>query len=270
MRKLLFILFLGVFTSCENPFIGFGDETIIVVDIPDEEVPEEEEEEEEPPVDNFNCLDSVILKSQAEVDAFGLQQCEEIGGLWIEEIDGPINNLLKLNSIKKINGYLHIKNTSLFNFQGLDNLKTITGTLLIQDNSKLFIVNGLQNTTSITEISIINNDGLTSVEALNSLSSLRNLTIIGNPDLVELDGLHNLKTIEFHLLIQDNITLLNINSFDNITQAKNITLAGNNLLSNFCAFKSLIRSSGFTGDFITQQNLFNPTEQDVIDGNCSL
>ncbi|AOW20891.1 hypothetical protein LPB138_09500 [Urechidicola croceus] len=265
-------MFLACLFSCLNPHIGFGDDILnadfVVVDNPIEEEPEEEEEVIIEPV--FDCSQTVFLKSQAEVDAFGLEGCPEVENLWIEEIDGPIFNLHKLTSLVKINGFLSIQDTSISDFEGLQNVTQLNGSLLIEHNPELFVVFGLQNITRLTELSIINNEGLTSIFSLNGLTSLRNLTIRENNALTELEGLQNLKSVEQHILIQENNFLSNIYDLDNIINANNISIMGNDRLTDFCPLKNLLQSTNFTGDFITNFNGYNPTYEDVVTGNCSL
>lgn len=270
MKKTVFILFALLCYNCADPLIEFGEETVFndvkVIIINHEEENQEEEEEEETIND---CLEAVILRSQQEVNEFGARNCEIIGSLWIQDIDGPITSLSALSSITTIEGYLRIRDTSLQILLGLENITTINGSILLEENEKLTLLSGLQNVRyGVTELSIINNSRLTSVFSLRSITTLRNLTLKGNNALTELDGFEKIETIENQLIVQDNITLLNINSLKNVQNATNFSFTGNSYLKNFCGLTTLLQSANFNGSFTTILNGFNPTKEDIISGNC--
>lgn len=107
MRNAIFIIVLLVFVSCEDPFVGYRDYTVleeVLYDVGEEENNSEEDVTEDDDVEEvvFECNQSVILKSQAEVDAFGQLNCSEVGDIWIEEIDGTITNLKSLKRLMEI------------------------------------------------------------------------------------------------------------------------------------------------------------------------
>ncbi len=137
--------------------------------------------------------------------------------------------------------------TNFSNLNGLSSLTSIGGSLFI---SKII---GLKNLTDFTNLTTVGHDimlsynqGLTSI-GLDSLSSIGNSLFINlNEDLIDLDGLTNLR--------------FNGGKPD-------LSILNNAKLRDFCGIKPLL--SDFTGTFSVMSNFYNPTQQNILDGNCS-
>lgn len=144
-------------------------------------------------------------------------------------------------------------------------LRVIAGRLLIQFTPNITDVAGFRSLVSIgtneaaDELVIRGNQNLTTLNGLQALNYVaRRVGIRQNPSLASLEGINNLRIIG-----EKTIT---IGTCGNATQ-------GNPLLTNYCALKGIINSIGISNlsgaSCIDSFSSFNPSFQDIIDGNCS-
>ena len=110
-------------------------------------------------------LGDKYFSSQAQIDDFGTtySYCTDIA----------LRNVI-------------IQGTNITNLDGLANVTSITGNLLIQNNSQLTNIDGLVSVISISGyLTIENNTELTNLDGLENLSSIsRNLFIVNNSQLM--------------------------------------------------------------------------------------
>ena len=69
-------------------------------------------------------------------------------------------------------------------------------------------------------------------------------------------------------LEQINIKLANLDGLINVAGANSIRITSNATLKDFCGLTKLINGGGLTGNFSVSSNGYNPTMQDIMDGNC--
>ena len=117
-----------------------------------------------------------------------------------------------------------------------------------QDDFQTFIDNGY--TKVIGNITIL--DEVTSLQPLISLRIIEGDVIIMDTDLQTLDGLENLEQITGSLSITSNMS--------QGMPIQNIV--------DFCALQNLFTNGTF-GQVTIQDNGYNPTVQNIIDGNCT-
>ena len=148
------------------------------------------------------------------------------------------------------NGSITLTTQEEINEFGTNNYKLINGDLIIDENQtihNIVFIDKLSSITTITGSLKINN----MYNWLDIPSGFKNLTSIGR------------------LTISNNWGILDLNGLSNISNCKGaITITNNNELSSFCGIKSLIQNVAFTSTFTAKENFYNPTKQDVIDGNC--
>ena len=134
---------------------------------------------------------------------------------------------------------------------GLLNYTTITGSLTISDPENEQHITNLDPLISLTHI-----DG--------------NLNINNNPHLTDLSGLNNLTKIGSiagagKLYIQNNLSLTHLNGLENLTSSYGTSeISNNESLVNFCGLIN------FTSNLTIYDNAYNPTLEDIQNGNCSL
>lgn len=189
---------------------------------------------------------SLTLTTQGQIDAFFYT--EVTGNLTIQGTG--ITNLDGLSSLTKTGGYLNINGVSnITNLDGLSNVSEITTYLYLQTNANLTDISGLSKITTSQYVYIYNNDKLVSLDGMNGLQSVttnNGLRIIENNVLTDISALSNLTSVSGPLMIQNNYAL-----------------------EDFCVLTDVLTNNGVTGAFSVSGNSYNPTKQQVIDGNCS-
>ena len=208
-----------------------------------------------PKITSLECFSNIkeldgacsITENNALSSLKGLNQITTIGGnLTITQNKG-LNNIFDLSALTTVEGSLTVSNNPLLtNLNGLSQLKTISGAIFILDNDNLFDINALQTLSSFSgELYLNLNSNLRNVDGLTGLTGIKRLQIVHCDALKNLDGLANLSSVDGTVLIQSN-----------------------DLLDDFCGLTNLI-NKGFSGDYSVAGNLFNPTMQNIIDGNCN-
>ena len=175
-----------------------------------------------------SCLpEGITFTTQADIDNFQTNHpgCNEIEGEVI--ISGSdITNLNGLSNLMSVGGNLIIiKNDLLSNLSGLDALTYVDGYLEIGDvgdegNPVLTSLTGLESLTSTgAGMSIRFNPVLTSFDGLENLISLGSggfLLIQVNDALTDLTALSNLTTVGGSLRVEDNASLTSLAGLENI------------------------------------------------------
>lgn len=244
---------------------------------------------------------NIELFTQEEVNDFGANNYTHITGyLFIGKLDNSqssIYDLSALHALKSIGStFIIIDNPLLPNLNGLENLEFIGGNFLIDDNpmlthiqslSKLTAINdylgiydndqlinldGLENINSIQkELGISSNKSLENINSLAGLSSVGgNITITDNRILQDFD-LQNLTIIHGQLMISNNFEITNLDGFSGLTSIEGgLSIQLNYLLQNFCGLSNVFIGGQFNGFYTVSWNAFDPTQQDLKNGNCSL
>ncbi len=252
-------------------------------------------------LDGFNNLTSVfdliLSNNNALWDLSGLSQLVAINDK-LEIFSCPmIPNLNWLSNLTTIGNSLYIRYcTSMTDIDGLSNLKNITGQyrfFLLSHNTALKNLNGLRNlNTTIFRLELGYNLSLLNIEGLENINVTNTLSIHDNPILTTLTGVESITKLSDELFINDNNSLIDIEGLNNIVMAKEIHLyrngslssleglnnlssnwktdiQGNNQLTDFCALRNLFLTAPPTV-YYAAYNAYNPTKQDIIDGNCRL
>jgi len=204
-------------------------------------------------LDGFNKLTSVAIY----LTISGNDSLPNLGGFL------SLNEVGKNGDRDDFGRSLNISgNRVLGNVSGLQNLTTVGGNLVISNNDMLTNLHGLKNLNSVGtnggfyyrygNLEIYNND------ALNNLDSLQNLTIVGR-----------------HLIVQDNDVLTNLNGLKNLTSVGYVNFPGDlhvntnlalNDLYDFCGLHKLLSNNGLIGAFDVDNNGFDATKLQIIDG----
>ncbi len=217
------------------------------------------------------------LTTQQEVEEFGANNYDLIDG-YLQIGDSIVTNtsivdLQTLSSISAINGNLSFSgNNALNSLQGLDNVTSVGGRLFITGNELLQNLDGLNSIGSVgINIFIISNPQLQNMEGLSSITTLgEHIKINSNAALSSVEGFRNITEIPGGMEIRGNFTLTSLEGFNNLTSvAHSLRINLNGELANFCALETLFKTEGVGEDYIVFGNEINPSEQEIIDGNCS-
>ncbi|RMB63908.1 hypothetical protein EAX61_00550 [Dokdonia sinensis] len=218
---------------------------------------------------------NVVLLTQQEVDDFTSNDYSSINGyLFIGEQNNSnnISDISGFSSLNSINGDvngngLRINNSQLNSLEGFDNLQSIDGGISLANADNLNDISQLANITNIRNIQIFNCDNLTSLFGLHNIQTANNVSIVNNSNLLSLD-LTNLSSTT-NLEISSNEILPQLSGLSNLNNVNNLSIIQNSLLGDFCDLNNLIDNSGISGTYSVFSNQYNPTLQDLIDGNCS-
>jgi hypothetical protein len=201
-----------------------------------------------------------------------------------------LSSLTGLHNIESVNSLHILNNDQLTSLSGLDNLTSIPSFIHISSNDALVSLEGLENLTSINHFLLTYNDSITSLSALESLTDLYFLLVNNNDALINFEGMEQITSIAA-LAIVDNNALESLNGLQNITTVMDsqYSLAlsvgvrptfvtntsetepgPNPNLVNLCGLQNVF-ANGNASSFQTaiENNAYNPTLQDFIDGNCS-
>lgn len=154
-------------------------------------------------------------------------------------------------------------NESLSSLTGLNGLEEVLS-LEIQNNPKLTDLLPLKNLDQVfVNLNIGNNGELRSLLGLEFLTLVDNFNISGNALLTDLGSLQSLVSLS-DLSIADNPALTNLDAFDGISQMDRCNINRNASLSDFCGIANI----DIKVNFQASDNAFNPTEEDLANGNC--
>ena len=191
----------------------------------------------------------IFLFTQEEVDNFinAYPSCEFITGDLI--IGGTVNDISKLNKIKRIDGSLVIMETeitTIANFEGLD---FILGDLYFEHNDSLEAIEGLNQLTNVGGDLVIStkNGGLKTISGFEKLERIGgNFTVSRNEDLTSFTGFSSLVNAEGWFTISDNERLPNLPDFDSLKLiGNNLTIENNSsltIIDGFAQLESIMRS----------------------------
>jgi len=245
------------------------------------------------PCDTSVCQGDVILRTQAEVDAFcGCAVIEgDLAIGFLGQTNGGIAtpptdilNISSLRKLKKVNGTLIVGKTQLINLNGLKNLEEVFSTFIIGANPKLENLEGLEKLRRVGSIFLVKWNHL--IENLNDLKSLRSIyglelwgdnindisifsnlesTTINQLDILNceritsLNGLEQIDSIKGSATIAANDKLENIDALKGIKYVKSLTIADNPTLNNCCGVVHLIDNEidngTIEGDLVAVRNL---------------
>ncbi|MAT89080.1 MAG: hypothetical protein CMC35_00190 [Flavobacteriaceae bacterium] len=236
------------------------------------------------------------------VDLSGLEQLIEVGSFVVFD-NHDLTGISSLSQLNTIGDDLRIIGTAIESLNGLENVTNVPGAFVVKD-TQITTLQGIENLTEVGELYIVANSQLQHIDALSSLNSiynliqiydnpslenlagLNNLTVLDltdpsgdgpgyiiislNPSLTDLQGLENLTEFNGVLTIRDNYSLNSIKQLASLTRLKDFLYINNNTkLEDFCVLTPLFLSGNGPDVFSTVGNAYNPTKQDIIDGNCS-
>lgn len=133
----------------------------------------------------------------------------------------PITDFSGLESLVKIDGDLGIRSRHLQNMDGLNNLATIGGNLLIEHSSELVNIKGLNNLTNVGgDVEILSNSSLSAIDGFAKLKTIEGaLRLTENEFLETVNGMKNLATIGENLSVGRST---NLKKIDGLTKLYSI------------------------------------------------
>lgn len=188
--------------------------------------------------------------------------------------DGPLKSITGFKSLKTVGAMFTIGGKNLTDISGFTNLESIGQDLRIMTTG-LTGLGGLAKLTSsgLNEnrlISIADNTKLTSLTGLASITNIVGIYVARNPELLNLDGLEKVKAMRYGMTIGQNDKLSNLNGLSNVDGAiTNITINENKVLKNLCGITKVVKAGAISGGYYVTNNAYNPTQPQIIAGQCS-
>jgi hypothetical protein len=238
-------------------------------------------------LENLVSVGGVFIQSNPSLESLAaLSNLTEVDGILSVVGNNALTSLNGLNGITTAGSFGVISNQSLTSIDAMQSLSTV-GRLVISNNISLNSIAALSNITTATSIQIIYMPLLTSLEGLNQLTTVTFLRISYNDGLTNLAELSNLVSAPEGISIGGNDALTSLDGLENLTTCNWVLIgrdldfdvindAPNQSLVDYCALQNLFTNgtyvdpptSIFNGVEIVN-NPFNPSIQDIIDGNCS-
>ncbi|MDG5490597.1 T9SS type A sorting domain-containing protein [Psychroserpens sp. SPM9] len=177
-----------------------------------------------------------VFSTQEELDLFASENYEGIEGNLALVFTG-ITDLSELSTLESVSGSIVIRqNTAVESLYGLHNVAYIGNDLIIDGNQVLGNLDGFEGLSSIGgNLQILNNSQLSSIEGLRDLREITGfLEIISNSVLTSLDGLNSIETIG-----TANGALGDCGPSSGVENAS-LTVACNNILEDCCLINRLL------------------------------
>lgn len=171
---------------------------------------------------------------------------------------------------------IHVNSHSLLSIEALSGLVALES--FVCSNSLLTSLESLEGITNLRALSLFNNEYLESLEGLENLTEVKSLIIDGNDALssiAQLSGVTKMKAgpgeDHAYMRIDSNGSLESLEGLQNINIfVGDLDIHSNNVLKDLCALQSLLAAGEFTYPTIIEDNYYNPTPDDIIEGNCSI
>ncbi|WP_299683070.1 hypothetical protein [uncultured Dokdonia sp.] len=230
----------------------------------------------------------------------GLENLTSLPGSIQIEFNNQLISIEALSNVTSVGNIFISYNANLESYNGLENAQiqeggrlALTANLLIEEASVLSNIIP-QHLESLSLVGC--SSSFCTPQPLNDLSFLSNLNSVGNLNIqkyqgASLEGLHNiitadnvflqldnlftsldglsgLQTVNEVLAISYNPTITDLSGLENIADVNSLWINNNEVLTDFCAVEDLI-INGLVEDLVINDNAYNPTVQNFLDGNCS-
>jgi hypothetical protein len=188
--------------------------------------------------------------------------------------DGPLNSIKGFKNLKTVGAMFNIGGKNLTDISGFSNLESVGQDLRI-------VTTGLTGLSGLAKLSssglnenrlifISDNTKLITLKGLASITTMVGVYIVRNPVLIDLDGLEKVVTMKYGITIGQNDKLANLNGLSNVDGTiTSISITENNVLKNLCGITKVVKAGAITGGYYVTSNGYNPTQQQIIAGQCS-
>ena len=212
----------------------------------------------------------VVRENPLLADITALSSLTESGTTTISQ--NPILTTLDgLQNLTLVNGALQIsRNDMLQNLSHLTSVERVEGQLVIELNPSLTTIGGLNNLTFILYDLRIDDNALTEISDFRALTTVGLDLKITFDNIAHIDGFESLVQAG-GVWFRGNTLLTNLDGFSSLLMVEdNFRMTSNSSLTDFCGITNLVLADGIGGSLILEFNGHEVTEEDIINGNCSL
>ena len=188
-----------------------------------------------------------ITNNDLLVSISGFDLLTKITGDLSLNINGSLSTISALNGLTIVEGNISFSSNSFADIGFLNNLTLVDGNVFIANSSTLISLSGLEILEQIGGSLTISNTQIDSI----------------------LDGLAGLITVGGSISIKDNTDLLSVGIVNLANVLGDIQISNNTSLNDYCELQAFLVNGGLGGTFNATGNAYNPTAQNIIDGNCS-
>ncbi len=205
-------------------------------------------------------------------DVIGFENLETIGGELYWSSNFNLLNVQGFNTLNNVHALIIGGSTRLQSINAFNNLEEVDGAVGLGGSYELTELQALQSLRyagrlDIGRMSIQNIDFLSSLEGVNEYFNLKNC-----PLLSDLTGLSSFKTVDFGFLEISNLPL--IDNLDFLSGIENVNdeifIRRNENLTNYCGLENLFNTNPPARGIYTEDNSYNPTTEDITNGNCQM
>lgn len=231
------------------------------------------------------------------VDLGGLQSLVTVIGTLILSYNPELESTHGLQNISNdLNAIAIVDNLVLTDLSGFSGVNKLLSYINIVNNPQITTLDAFSNMTNdINDVNVelTNNDSLIDIDGLSQLdlfsvyirehellenidlinssdsNTLAQLTIMNNASLFDFSPLSNITLIKGSITIgYSNIT--NLDDLSNLNRTySDVNIWQNSGLTDLCGLQNIVQGDNIDGVYNVHDNAFNPTFQDIADGNCS-
>ena len=201
-------------------------------------------------LENLDGLESLISTGSLYIDArdslknidalSNLKTCEEL------TVFGKYDNVDALSNLINVD-FVSFNSSELTNLGGIAHLNNLSNLNLYYCTSLVSLQSLSSNLFQVGFLRISNCNSLVNLDGLSSLTEVGGIQLLSNENLENLDVLNNLEI-----------------------RIKSLIVEYNPKLENFCGLKTPFENFGLPDTFKVNGNAYNPTEEQILQGNCSL
>ncbi len=239
-------------------------------------------------LNNLSSVQSLSIQGNTSLNSIGaLSNLNEVGEINIAG-NQILSSLEGLEGVSSTNSITLFSNPFLTSLNGLNSLTAATDVTL-GNLSSLNSISALGNLSSADRVQLYNLPELNTLEPLSQLTELLFLRITRVNGLTDLSAFSNLTSINF-LNLAGNESLTSLDGLENLIYSEWILIgidlefdifvdAPNNNLTDYCALENLFINGTYienptnpnfpTNGVTIVDNAYNPSVQDIINGNCS-
>lgn len=219
-------------------------------------------------IPQLNHIDDFNIRENSSLSSYNLLNLNSVERILISGNDS-LESLSGIDNLSNISYLIIQDNLNLININQLGNVSSTIDYMAINDNDSLITIEGLSSS-NIDVIQIINNDVLQDLNGLvGSSGHITSIDIANNDLITNINGLSNIISTEYYVRIINNESISNLNGISNLNDALEVSIENNSSLSDFCGLTNILGNSSFDGSYQSLGNLINPTQEQIINGNCN-
>lgn len=182
---------------------------------------------------------------------------------------------ISFESIEGITGNVEFieENSGDFPRRAFPNVINLNGDLSFQAINPIRYFENLETINGSLNLSYFSGfrfEGNNEFPLLDNLTSVTNdVSFFQSWEIQEINGFNSLTTVNGNFSFV-GFSVENLNFLSNLTEVINLSIGFNSNLTDFCGLETLVNANGINGIYHVYDNIFNPSLNDLLNGDCSL